>query len=69
MITARSLLTLVISVTLTACASYDTVLTNSDGKKFYCKTTGYGLVGSLSAQSKHDDCLSVAKEKGYVNSN
>jgi hypothetical protein len=66
---ARILLICALSVTLLACATYNTILTNPYGKKYTCSAEGFGLIGSTVATVRHNNCIAHAKELGYVSSN
>ena len=61
----KKLLVALVILQLTACASYDKVLTASNGQQYHCRQEGFGLIGSMVAGSRHEDCLNNAKEKGY----
>lgn len=47
------------------CASYDKILTADNGKQYHCRQEGYGLIGSMVAGSRHDECVKTANEKGF----
>lgn len=56
---------LIILVSLSGCASYNTTLTRADGKQYHCVASGYGIIGSIITSSRHEECVKRAKEKGY----
>lgn len=58
-------LIIILACPLAGCASYDKTLTAENGKEYHCKQEGFGLIGSLVASSRHDDCVKAANDKGY----
>lgn len=61
----RSLLLSLTALVLSGCASLDTTLVNKDGQRYRCSASGYGIIGSTVAQSRFDDCIARAEDKGY----
>jgi hypothetical protein len=61
----KSFLLLSAFLVAAGCTSRSTVLVNSKGEQRQCDTTGYGVVGSLMAQSKHGDCVSAGEKDGF----
>lgn len=50
---------------LCGCASYSTILTNPEGKTITCNSNGFGIIGTVVATSRFNDCVKIAKDKGY----
>lgn len=50
---------------LAGCASFDKTLIADNGKEYHCRQEGYGIIGSLVASGRHEDCVKAAQEKGY----
>lgn len=61
----KTLLLLLLVCSLTACVSTTTTLKNAEGKEAFCSATGYGIIGSMVASSRYDECMAKLKEKGY----
>jgi uncharacterized protein YcfL len=47
------------------CASPRAVLVNDQGQHITCAATSVGIVGGIVAQSRFDNCIADAKQKGY----
>ena len=52
-------------VCLAGCVSPRAVLVNDKGEHITCAATSVGIIGSMVAQSRYENCVSEAKEKGY----
>lgn len=60
-----TLVIILASALLSACASNQAVLTNASGQKYYCQTQGYGLISSAIANSRFEECVERARYNGY----
>ena len=61
----RGSLLVVLAVALASCANPRAVLVNDKGEYLSCAASGAGIIGSMAAQSRFDDCMADAKAKGY----
>ncbi len=59
------LIPLLLICTLSGCVSPRAVLVNDKGDHLLCAATSAGLIGSIVAQTRYENCISEAKEKGY----
>lgn len=50
---------------LSGCADLNQTLISANGQKYNCRTSGYGIIGSMVATSRFNDCVQSANEKGY----
>jgi hypothetical protein len=48
-----------------ACANPRAVLVNDKGEYITCAGSGIGMIGSIAAQSRFENCMDDAKGKGY----
>jgi hypothetical protein len=51
--------------TLAGCTSPRAVLVNDRGEHTSCASEGIGVIGSMAAQNRFEQCMAEAKEKGY----
>lgn len=58
-------LVVVLAFPLAACVSLEKPLTNAEGKTITCKNKGYGIIGSISASNKNDECVKTMEARGY----
>jgi hypothetical protein len=57
---------MVISATLTGCATYETTLTDAKGQTMTCKASGKnGLVSGYFLRKGFEDCVDKARAAGY----
>jgi hypothetical protein len=61
----RGILLVALAAALFGCASPRSVLVNDKGEYLTCAATGAGIISSMAAQSRFEDCLADAKAKGY----
>jgi hypothetical protein len=50
---------------LAGCVNQRTVFVNDQGERLTCEASGFGLFGSIMADSRYDKCVSEAKTRGY----
>ena len=53
-------------VMLSGCASVSTPMKSADGKVINCGASGFGLIGAPAAVIMKENCVSEAREKGFV---
>lgn len=56
---------IIICITLSGCAFNQSTLINSEGAKYNCNSQGFGIIGSIMANSNYEDCVKQANAKGY----
>lgn len=59
------ILMLIVVIILSGCMSYDVNFKNAEGKTYFCKGHGWGLIGTAVASSNKNDCIARAEAKGY----
>lgn len=52
-------------VALCSCVSYDTTYHSQDGRQYFCRGQGYGIIGSTIAIQREADCDKAAKQAGF----
>lgn len=58
---------IVAAIFVSGCASHYTRLYKPGTEQSsYCSHTGYGLISSMIAGSRHEECVSQMKSKGYT---
>lgn len=55
----------VLAVALCSCVSYDTTYHSQDGRQYFCRGQGYGIIGSTIAIQREADCDKAAKQAGF----
>lgn len=55
----------ILCVMLCSCVSFDITYHNADGKAYTCRAQGYGISGSLMADSMQKQCAQQARQAGY----
>lgn len=61
----KKLIILGILVLLTGCVSYDKTLTAENGLQYRCQQAGFGIIGVLFTESRYQECVKYANEKGF----
>lgn len=58
--------TVLVVITMTGCASYQTVMVNKDGEYRTCAAEGRGLIGASIANGVYSRCVNEAGNAGYA---
>lgn len=61
----KNLIVIALCLALSSCMSYDVRFKNADGKTYFCKGDGWGLVGVPVAFANKDDCIARAEANGF----
>lgn len=62
----KYVISLLVAFILMGCADVSTRMKSADGRTMNCHASGFGLIGAPAALLMRDNCVSDAKEKGFV---